>query len=225
MPSARLSPASCPTGAICATGLRSELSCPELTKSRSDELIVSHRFGDETIDLRKLVQAVHGLRRNVCVVKRRVARNQSGNQRRLFRWEQTLPDRRGKRRIGLQRLLGLPDGAHSAGDGLRLLRDQSIGRRQGRKVIPARSGRSVAAPQIEMQFSDTAFFRNRNAHAVAPKCVGDALLDGVGAAAASPLFVFARGWNGYDPDLIPLEFYARLRQQIEQAQTRALRRR
>ena len=63
-------------------------------------------------------------------------------------------DSRGERRICLERLLGLYNRAHRTSRDLRLLVDQPLGRRQGRKVVPAGSGGTVATAKVKVELGD-----------------------------------------------------------------------
>ena len=90
---------------------------PGLTELRRHESVVGDRRGDQSARLGERVQAINCFWRNRCVVERRVARDQVGDQRRLLGPKQPLTDRRGARWIGLERVLRLDDGAYrTSGD-------------------------------------------------------------------------------------------------------------
>ena len=75
---------------------------------------------------------------------------------------------------------------------LRPLVDELVGRCQRREIIQARSWRTIASPQIKMDFCNTELLADCGAHAVAPIGIR-ASLDRVDAIVSAPQFVFPCG--------------------------------
>jgi hypothetical protein len=71
----------------------------------------------------------------------------------------------------------------------------SCGRRQRREVVPARSGRTVAAANVKVELGDAEFLADGDPHAVAPIGVGEALLKGIDASVPHPPSVLSTGAN------------------------------
>ena len=59
---------------------------------------------------------------------------------------------------------------------LRVLVDQPLGRRQGSKVVPAGSGRTVATMKVKVELGDAELLANRDPHGIAPISIGETLL-------------------------------------------------
>src|SRR5215470_7058303 len=160
----------------------SALAVPGLTELRRHESIVRDRRGDQSARLGERVQAVNCFQRNRCVVERRVARDQVGDQRRLLGPKQPLADRGGARWIGLERVLRLDDGAYRTSGDVGLLDNEPFGRGQRREIVEARSGRAVAAAQIEVKLGDAGAMRTLSCSRSMPACVNMCFRPKTGAA-------------------------------------------
>ena len=100
-----------------------------------------------------------------------------------------------------------------------LFLDQSLGRGQRGKIVPARARRAVTAAQIEMDFGDARLLAKRDPHAVAPIAVGKFLPDGLDTGMAHEATRLGRR-RRHDLHIAMLHLQSRFGQQVAQTKHR-----
>src|SRR5262249_57394939 len=107
----------------------------------------------------------------VGVVKRGVTFDEAGYQLSLVGWEQPLANFGRNRWICFQRLLRLYDRPYRARCHLRVFTNDTLARRERRRVVVPRARCTISPSKIEMQFRDTEQFAECYSHTVAPLCI------------------------------------------------------
>src|SRR6516164_1712793 len=154
--------------------------------------------------LRKIHQTIDGVVGYLGVVKRGVTFDEAGYQLSLIGWEQPLANFGRNRWIYFQSLLRLYDRPYRARCHLRVFTNDTLARRERRKVVVPRARRTISASKIEMQFCDTEAFAECNSHPVTPVGVRRVLYDRIDAVPRHEALGPNGGWARKNPHLCPV---------------------
>src|SRR5215831_16650605 len=167
-----------------------------MTELNRDQVFIRHGMFNQTMTLRKIHQTIDGVVGYVGVVKRGVTFDEAGYQLSLIGWEQPLANFGRSRWICFQSLLRLYDRPYRARCHLRVFTNDTLARRERRKVVMPRARRTISASKIEMQFCDTEAFAECNSHPVAPVGVRRVLYDRIDAVPRHEALVPIGGGGG-----------------------------
>ncbi len=174
---------------------------PEPTTSGRDHLLIGYWLSQMTDGIRESIETPDRCLGNYGIVELDIAlddgRDQSGRFRRKFSCTDLVRDHG----IGAERLLCLDDGSDGRVDCIRLTRDEFVRRREPGKGKEADLVRVVAAPYVDMDFTDAAGDRGLGAHRIGPESVNSPFLKRLRREHAERNMSFLHAWQLHDLEI------------------------